>query len=69
VPEWQLGAEGAMNLHKSFAAVVVILLVGCAQGPASQRPTSQGQAPSAPYSRDSGADMRSGGDGGGGGGM
>jgi hypothetical protein len=53
-----------MNLHRLFAAVVVILLVGCAEGPASQ-----GQAPSAPYSRDSGADMRSGGDGGGGGGM
>jgi hypothetical protein len=58
-----------MNLHRSFAAVVVILLVGCARGPASQRPMSQGPAPSATYSRDSGADMRNGGDGGGGGGM
>jgi hypothetical protein len=53
-----------MNLNRRLAAAFFILvLAGCAQGP-----TSQGQAPSAPYSRDSGADMRNGGDGGGGGG-
>jgi hypothetical protein len=52
-----------MNLNRRLAAAFFIfVLAGCAQGP-----TSQGQAPSAPYSRDSGADMRNGGDGGGGG--
>jgi len=52
-----------MNLHGRLVALFVILaLAGYAQGP-----TSQGPAPYAPYSRDSGADMRSGGDGGGGG--
>jgi hypothetical protein len=53
-----------MNLHRRLVALFVILAVaGCAQGP-----TSQGPAPYGPYSRDNGADMRSGGDGGGGGG-
>ena len=53
-----------MNLNRRVAAVLVIMaLAGCAQGP-----TSQGQAPSAPYSHDSGTDIRGGGDGGGGGG-
>ena len=51
-----------MNLHKRLATLFVILaLGGCVQ-------VALGQAPSAPYSRDSGADMRNGGDGGGGGG-
>jgi hypothetical protein len=51
-----------MNLNRRVAAVLLILaLAGCAQGP-----TSQGPAPYAPYSGDSGADMRNGGDGGGG---
>jgi uncharacterized lipoprotein YajG len=41
-----------MKLNRRLAAVLAILaLVGCAQGP-----TSQAQAPDAPYSRDSGAD-------------
>jgi hypothetical protein len=54
-----------MNPHRWLAAVFVILaLAGCA--PVE---TGQGQAPALPYSRDSGADMRSGPDGGGGGGM
>jgi hypothetical protein len=49
---------------RQFAAVFVLLtLVGCGQAA-----PGQGQAPSVPYSRDSGADMRSGPDGGGGGG-
>jgi hypothetical protein len=53
-----------MNPHRWLAAVFVILaLAGCA--PVE---TGQGQAPASPYSRDSGADMRSGPDGGGGGG-
>jgi hypothetical protein len=49
---------------KQFAAVFVLLtLVGC-----GQVASGQGQPPYAPYSRDSGADMRNGSDGGGGGG-
>jgi hypothetical protein len=53
-----------MKLNRRLAAVFVLLaLGGCAQVT-----TGQGQAPDAPYSRDSGADMRNGGDGGGGGG-
>jgi uncharacterized membrane protein len=37
-----------MNLHSRVAAVLVLLaLIGCTQGP-----TSQGQAPYAPYSHD-----------------
>lgn len=49
---------------RQFAAVFVLLaLVGC-----GQVAPGQGQAPYAPYSRDTGADMRNGGDGGGGGG-
>jgi|GEM_PF-3469301 len=49
---------------RQFAAVFVVLaLVGC-----GQVAPEQGQAPYAPYSRDSGSDMRNGGDGGGGGG-
>jgi hypothetical protein len=47
-----------MNLHRQLVALFVILAVA----------PGQGQAPSAPYSRDSGADMRNGADGGGGGG-
>ncbi len=52
-----------MNLHRWRAAVIVILtLVGCAQGP-----TSQGQAPYPPYSPDNHGNMHDrGGDGGGG---
>jgi hypothetical protein len=43
-----------MNLHRRLAALLVILaLGGCAQGA-----TGQGQAPDAPYSHDSGADIR-----------
>jgi len=49
---------------RQFAAVFVLLaLVGC-----GQVAPGQGEAPYAPYSRDSGADMRNGSDGGGGGG-
>jgi hypothetical protein len=45
-----------MNLHRRLAALFVILaLVECAQVA-----TGQGQAPDAPYSHDSGPDMRSG---------
>jgi hypothetical protein len=48
---------------RQFALIFLVLaLVGCGQA-------GQGQAPSVPYSRDSGADMRGGSDGGGGGGM
>jgi hypothetical protein len=53
-----------MKQHIRLATLFLILaLAGCAQVA-----TGQGQAPPAPYSRDSGADMRNGGDGGGGGG-
>jgi hypothetical protein len=49
---------------RQFAAVFVLLaLVGC-----GQVAPGQGQTPYAPYSRDSGADMRGGSDGSGGGG-
>lgn len=52
-----------MNLHRWLAALFVILaLGGCAQVA-----TGPGEAPYASYPRDSGADMRGGGDGGGGG--
>jgi hypothetical protein len=52
----------AMNLHKQLAAPFVILaLAECTQMATGQEPT-----PYAPYSRDSGADMRSGPDGSGG---
>jgi hypothetical protein len=52
-----------MNLLKQLAALLVILaLGGCAPAP-----SGQGQTPATPYSHDSGPDMRSGGDGGGGG--
>jgi hypothetical protein len=45
-----------MSPHRRLAALFVILaLVGCAQVA-----TRQGQAPDAPYSHDSGPDMRSG---------
>jgi hypothetical protein len=43
-----------MNLHRRLAALLVILaLGGCA--PVA---TGQGRAPDAPYSHDSGADIR-----------
>ena len=52
-----------MILHRLLATLFVILaLAGCAQ-----IATGQGQAPAAPYSHDSGPDMRGGGDGAGGG--
>lgn len=52
-----------MNPNRWLAAVFVILsLGGCT--PAATQP---GQAPYAPYSHDSGADLRGGTDGGGGG--
>jgi len=45
-----------MKLHRRLAALFVILaFAGCA--PVA---TGQGQAPDAPYSHDSGADIRSG---------
>jgi hypothetical protein len=53
-----------MNWRRWLAAVCVLFtLGGCTSGA-----TGQGQAPYAPYSRDSGTDQRSGPDGGGGGG-
>jgi len=43
-----------MNLHRRLAALFLVLaLVECAPVP-----TGQGQAPDAPYSHDSGADIR-----------
>jgi hypothetical protein len=54
-----------MKLHNRLAALFLLLaLTGCVQVA-----SGQGQAPDAPYSHDSGSDMRSGPDGGGGGGM
>jgi len=53
-----------MNPYRRLSVVFLILaLVGCVHVE-----TRQGQAPASPYSRDSGADMRSDPDGGGGGG-
>ena len=54
-----------MKLRRSVAAVLVMVVLGGCGLPT----TEQGQAQYAPYSRDSGSDMRGGADSGGGGGM
>jgi hypothetical protein len=54
-----------MKLRRSLAAMLVMVALGGCGLPS----TEQGQAQHAPYSHDSGSDMRGGADSGGGGGM